>query len=105
MLTDSWTNRSTPAWIAASTRAAEPSVRTRLLSRQARLSMNFVIGGIADVRLTTAVWPAIASARPVRSKIDTRTGSAPCPLSLASLSGDRAITLGLCPAAINAGIA
>ena len=77
MLTDSWTNRSTPAWIAASTRAAEPSVRTRLLSREARLSMNFVIGGIADVSLTTAVWPAIASARPVRSKIDTRTGSAP----------------------------
>lgn len=42
-------------------------------------------------------------ASPVEDRHPNRLG--PCSLSLASLSGDRAITLGLCPAAINAGIA
>jgi hypothetical protein len=73
--------------------AAEPSVRTRSLSRHALVSMNRVMGGIADARFTAASWPAIASVSATRSKMDTRTGSAPCSLNSAAFSGERASAL------------
>jgi len=52
--------------------------------------MNLLIGGIAVARFTTAACPAITSARPARSKIDTRTGSVPRSNSSAAFSGERA---------------
>ena len=64
MLTDSWTSRSTPAASAASTTAAEPSVRTRSLLLHALALIHRLIDGIAVARLTTASWPVKAASAP-----------------------------------------
>jgi hypothetical protein len=54
MLTDSWTTRSTPTATAASTTAAEPSMRTRSFLLHAFVLIHRLIDGIAVARLTTA---------------------------------------------------
>jgi hypothetical protein len=90
MLTDSCMTRSMPASMAASTTAADPSMRTSSFWLQARRLMNRRVGGMADARLTTASWSENAAAKLGRSNSDTATGVAPCPLSLAAFSGVRA---------------
>jgi hypothetical protein len=80
-------------------------VRTRSLSRHAWVSMNLFMGGIADVRLTTASCPENAAVRAARSKIDTDTGSAPCLANIAAFSGVRASAVTVCPLPTRAGTA
>ena len=89
MLTDSCTKRPTPAAMAASTTAAEPSVRIRSLSCHALARMNRVTGGMAVARLAIASCPATAAASADVSKIETDTGVAPCSVSPAAFSDVR----------------
>lgn len=49
-----------------------------------------VMGGMADVRLAIASWPATAAVSAGRSKIDTATALAPCLVSMAAFAGVRA---------------
>ncbi len=90
MLTDSWTTRSTPAASAASTIAAEPSVRTRSLLLHALALIQRRIGGIAVARLTTASWSVNTAISAERSNSDADEGVAPCAVSAAAFSGVRA---------------
>ena len=99
MLTDSCTTRPTSAAFAAATTAAEPSIRMRSLSRQARRSINLLIGGIAVARLMTASWPLNACTSANESNKDARTGVAPWAMSTADFSGERASALMVCPSA------
>lgn len=105
MLTDSWTMRPTLAALAAATTAAEPWIRMRSLSRQARRSINLLIGGIAVARLMTVSWPLIACTSANESNSDARTGVAPWAMSAADFSGERASALTVCPSATRTGIA
>src|SRR5437016_934465 len=103
MLTDSCTTRPTPASVAAWTSVAEPSVRTRSLSRHDLARMNCVMGGMAEARLTIASCPATAVASDDRSKMETGTGSAPRRVSVAALVGVRASAETVCPSPTRAG--
>ncbi len=85
--------------------AAEPSVRTRSLFAHAFVFMNCAIGGIAEVRLTTASWPSNAAVNADRSKIETESASAHCSVNAAAFSGARATAVTACPSATRARIA